>query len=352
MKATGIKLLIFTIFTAGVTYMLAAVIGNYRPFSDRYVLIAEFDDATGLLRGDLVTLAGVQVGKVRDATVEKGLALVEMAINEEVRLPKSSRIEIRYRNLIGQRVVQLIPGKGGGPYYEEGDRVPESKTDGPLDLDTVFNNLRPLVSDIAADDVNTLSKTLVEAFGAHEQDIDGILADTATLSTELANRDQQLGSLITNLNDTATALVEERDQLSRLLANFAGVTELLADRTGPLDRTLTNLNIALGDFATLFESNRPDLDRDLADLAALLQIVSRHQADLDVITRQIDDVLRATTKAQTYGEWNNLYLVSLCVDDNSGTGCSDPYASSSAEAFSDSATPGLDAIMYGATGRP
>lgn len=347
MRGTAIKLTLFTIFTASVTFMLASVIGNFSLLSSRYKLDAAFSDVTGLLNGDLVTLAGVEVGKVKAARVEKGVAIVELQIDEAVKLPRDTRIEIKYRNLIGQRVVELEPQSKGGPYFSDGDRVPVDQTKGPLDLDMVFNNLRPLVAGIEGEDVNTLTKTLVESFGRHKDDIDAVLSNTATLTGELAKRDEKIGSLLTNINTTATALSEERNELARLLTNLADVTGVLAANDGELDRVLTNLNTALGNFSTLIENNRPALDKDLEDLATLLDILVKHQRDLGQIAGNLDDTLRATARATTYGEWANLYVYSLCVDDPPGA-CGYATASSSASAFEGSDDTDLRSIIYGA----
>ena len=348
LRGTIVKLAIFTLFTATVTALLASVIGNFRPFRSRYTLEAVFGDATGLLRGDLVTLAGVNVGKVQDARAEHGRAVVALKIDNSVTLPKTTRFQIRYRNLIGQRVVQIVPGPKRAPFYKDGDRVPARMTDGPLDLDTVFNNLRPLVAGIEGEDINTLSNALVVSFGQHKADLDAIFSDTAKLTTELAARDEKVGSVVANLNETAGAIASERAQLQKLLSNFAGITKVLADNTGPLDRTLTNLNQALGDFATLIEKNRPGLDNDLRDLATLLDLVNRHQADLKQIAGSLDDVLRASARATTYGEWGNLFVFGLC---ETGPGC-DAAQPSTASAFKDSPAAEVKDILYGATGEP
>lgn len=346
MRATVIKLAIFTLFTAAVTALLASVIGNFRPFRSRYTLEAAFDDATGLLRGDVVTLAGVNVGKVRAARVERGIAIVEMVIDESVKLPKTTTIRIRYRNLIGQRVVELSPGPRKAPFYKHDDRVPITNTDGPLDLDMVFNNLRPLVEGFEGQDINTLSKALVTSFGQHKTDIDGIFADVAKITADLAARDQALSNLIGNLSTTAGAVADERMQLQRLLANFADVTEVLADNSGRLDRTLVNLDTSLGDFADLIEGNRPALDQDLKDLAVLLEILENHQGDLTQIAGSLDEVLRATARGTTYGEWGSLFVFSLCQVEIPG--CAAPQVST-ADSFSKESN-GVERVLFGASG--
>lgn len=325
MKSIAIKLAIFTVFTVSMTYLLASVIGNFNPLQGRYELEAVFEDATGLLKGDQVTLAGVTVGKVKKAEVNKGLAIVKLLIEDYVKLPRTTKIEIRYRNLIGQRVVELEPGSGRAPFFKDGDRVPVTQTEGPLDLDTVFNNLRPLVTGFSADDLNTLSETLVVSLAGRKDDVDALLANTADLTGRLAAKGTKIADLVSNINTVATTLADERDQLQKLLFNFAKLTGVLADNSGELERVLTNLDIATGELGRLLESNRPSLDRDLKDVAVLLDIVVKHQSDLAQLAANLDDVLRATARATTYGEWANLFVFSLCP--STSPGCLAPTSS-------------------------
>lgn len=342
MKSPWIKLSIFGAFTLCITVLLGAIIGNYRPFSDRYELEAAFTDATGLLKGDLVTLAGVSVGKVKETRVERGLALVRMSVDDEVRLPLSGRVVIRYRNLIGQRVVLLDPGEGKAPFFGPGDRVPVSRTEGPLDLGQVFNNLRPLLTTIEADDVNTLSNALVESFSAHKGDIDAILSDTARITEELAARDKKVASLIANVDSVSTDLAGKRADLQMLLANLSKITGTLEANSGQLDKTLTGLDAAMGQLGRLIKDNRSSLDADIKDLAALLAIVAKHQSDLDQITRGLDDTLRATARGTTNGEWMNLYVFSLCSS-------TDPACRDTSPSMSNS-TKNIGAVMGYAIG--
>lgn len=341
-RGVAIKLGLFAAFTGFVTILLASVIGNFSPFRSRYPVAAVFDDVTGLLKGDPVTLAGVTIGKVNGAHVEKGLAVVDMSIDSAVKLPKTTTVEVRYRNLIGLRVVNLDPQDGAPPYLKEGERIPVDQTQGPLDLDDVFNNLKPLLTGFNASDLNTLSKALVVSFADHKDDIDAVLADTARFFNTLAGTGDDLGSLIEGVSSVATAAADERAELERLLSALATVGTTLAGNSGELGRILTNLDVVTGDLGRLIRDNRKGLEQDLDDLAEVLGIVVEHQGDLTQILNHLDDQLRATLRAMSYGEWGNLYVYALCVDQLSPV-CDNGSTSAAARER------GLDTLFIGAT---
>ena len=312
-RTVAIKLTAFALFTGAVTLLLAASIGNFSFFKARYRVVAEFNDATGLLNNDIVTIAGVTVGKVTGLRVEKGIAVVDISVDRAIKLPRTTRVEIRYRNLIGLRVVNIDPGDGAPPYLRDGERIPTTQTEGPLDLDNVFNNLKPLLSGISGADINTLSKALVVSFAGHKDDIDAVLADTATFFNAIAGKGDELGSLVDNVAAVAGDVADERAQLERLLSSFASVAETLAGDSSALDRVLVNLNTATGELAKLIADNRGSLERDLDDLATVLNLVLEHQADLKQVANHLDDQLAGTLRAMSFGEWANLYVPAFCI---------------------------------------
>ena len=63
-----VKLLVFMVVTALATGVLAIVIGNLS-FGSKQTYRAEFVDATGLVKGDDVRIAGVKVGSVKDISI-------------------------------------------------------------------------------------------------------------------------------------------------------------------------------------------------------------------------------------------------------------------------------------------
>src|ERR687895_695928 len=124
MRGTALKLTAFTIFTIIITFWLASIIGKLSPFKDVYSLSAEFTDATGILNGDPVKIAGVPVGKVTSFSVEEGEAVVEMEIEGDVEIPTNSTFDIKFLNLLGQRVINILPAEvPGTEVYDDGDTV-------------------------------------------------------------------------------------------------------------------------------------------------------------------------------------------------------------------------------------
>lgn len=315
MRGTTIKLTAFTIFTIIVTFWLASIIGKLSPFKDTYDLKAEFTDATGILNGDPVKIAGVPVGKVTSFQVEDGKAIVTMQIEGDVEVPTNSTFDIKFLNLLGQRVLNINPAEApSSEVYAEGQTVPETQTTPALDLSVVFNNLRPLIQSTNPEDINTVSRTLLAVFKGREDEFAGILGNLGNLTETLSGRDQRLARLVSDLDDLTKILNRRSGDIQVGLRNFTEFMESLADVTPRIERVVDQLNTTADKFGGIVARNRSNLDQELADLKTLLDIVNDELGPLDRVAKNLKEVLLATARSQGYGKWWNLYVVNLCPE--------------------------------------
>lgn len=315
MRGTAIKLTVFTVFTILITYGLASIIGNISLFADNYQVKALFTDATGVLRGDLVKIAGVTVGKVTDFQVQGGNALVSMEVNGDISLPENVSVDIKFRNLLGQRIINIErPDLPSTETLEEGDVIPITQTTPALDLSVVFNNLRPLIQTTNPEHINTVARAVLDIFKGREQDLEGILHNLGELSTTLSAGGQRFSRLITNLDELAKLLNRESGNLKVGVDRFTELMEALAEVTPTLKRAIAQLDVASTDFARFLVNNRTNISRDLRDLAAVLDIVDNNLSSLDRVAKNLKEVLLATARSQSYGEYWNLYVVNLCPE--------------------------------------
>ena len=315
MRGTGLKLGAFTIFTIFVTVWLASLIGKVSFFSDNYVINAIFTDATGVLNGDPVKIAGVEVGKVTGFEVHGGEARVTLELQGDIEVPENVIADIKFRNLLGQRVVNLVrPEDSSGEMLEEGGTIPVENTRPALDLSVVFNNLRPLIQTTRPEDVNTVARAVVKIFKGREGSLEGVLGNVGELTQTLADRDQRLARLVTKLNKVTTILNGQSGSIRTGVEEFADFMEGVAEVTPELERTVDQLTDASTRFGSIVRRNRSNLDQELADLATLLQIVEDNLGPLNRIAKHLKEVVLATARTQSYGKWWNLYVVNFCPE--------------------------------------
>lgn len=315
LRVVLVKLIVFAVLTMFVTGLLAAVIGNIQPFTDFYRVDAEFTDATGLLKADVVKIAGVNVGKVEGAEVRGDKALVHMSVRKDVTLPATVRAAIRYRNLVGQRMVVLAraPGAAERPSLPKNGKakIPVAQTSPAFDLGVVFNNLQPVLQSLNPEDANVVARAVVQIFSGRETELQTMIADLADLATTLGDRGPVVAKLITNLNVVVSNLAQHDGELRSILSSFDAVLTALSSRSTELARAVTNLGDASNGLADIVQGNRPALDQAIGQLAAVLDVVAKRKSELDATLKALPNTTHALNRATTYASFTNLNIVCL-----------------------------------------
>ena len=76
-----------------------------------YPLIARFNRTDGLLVGDVVRLAGMDVGKVVDAKLDDNFkAILTLEIKDDILVPDDSSASIVSSGLMGPKYIEIEPG--------------------------------------------------------------------------------------------------------------------------------------------------------------------------------------------------------------------------------------------------
>lgn len=317
-----IKLIAFTIVTVIVTVWLASTIGNFRLFARPYELKAAFADTSGLLRGDVVKAAGVTVGRVDGISVDRGIAVVTMSIDEDALLPDNLGAEVRYRNLIGQRMITLVPAPGVDPTgdFRSGDEIPLERTQSAFDLSVLFNGLRPLIRSTNPDDINLVARELTAALSGRGDDLEQFLANVATISETIASKDAELTQLLDGVNVVTEDLAGRDAQLRRTLASFSNFLGDLERSRGELDKALVTLDDAAAKIENLIERNDKNITASIDDLAILLDAVNDRREDLRGAVEALPAFLAGIERVTSYGQWQNIHLVHACKDDKGTCG--------------------------------
>jgi phospholipid/cholesterol/gamma-HCH transport system substrate-binding protein len=328
LRSVILKLAIFTAITLALTGLLASVIGNIQPFTRFYDVKAEFSDVTGLLNTDVVKVAGVTVGKVSGSKVDidertgKARAVVTMAIKTFVDIPRSARAAIKFRNLLGQRMIVITRDEEApqSPLLPKDGKatIPLAQTFPAFDLGIVFNNLRPVLATLDPADVNTVSRALVRVFGGREQRVQRMVSDLADIAEALGSRGAVVTELVDNLGGVAKAVASKDAELRSTIDSLDEIVRTLGDRSDELARAADNLGVASEGTAQVIKANRPGLDATIDKLAAILEVVDRNRAELDATLRNLPSTVHALSRATTYGTWVNLNIV--CLNDLCGSG--------------------------------
>lgn len=305
------KLLVFIVVTTVATSLLVITIGNIS-FAKSKEYKAEFVDATGVVNGDDVRVAGVKVGTVEDVeVVDRTRALVTFTVDEDTPVTGATNAAIRYRNLVGQRYLSLTQEIGDAAPLEEGATIPVSQTSPALDLTVLFNGFKPLFQALSPSDLNQLSYEIVQVFQGEGGTLEGLLANTASVTSTLADRDQVIGELIDNLNQVLDHLGDRDEQLSRLITTFRTFVGGLKDDRKAILGSLDQISALSVQTADLVSGIRKPFVDDVHQLRRFAGAVDANKAELDRALQVLPIKLEKVGRTAIYGSWFNFYLCSF-----------------------------------------
>ncbi|MFF3957899.1 MCE family protein [Streptomyces sp. NPDC001890] len=303
------KSIVFILVTVLATTVLALSIAN-TSVGDTTTYRARFTDATGLVVGDSVRIAGVKVGQVESIRVaDKRLAEVGFAVRKGRKLPASVTASIKYLNMVGQRYIDLDQGAGPvGRSFAAGATIPVSRTTPALDLTQLFNGFQPLFEGLSPPDVNQLAGSIVQVLQGEGGTVDSILSHVGSLTGTVAAKDKVIGEVIKNLN-TVLKTVNDReagfddlvDTLQKLVTGFSG------DRK-PLGKAVTAMGALTTVTADLLEDGRAPLKSDIKQLGRLSDQLGKGTPQIESFLQKTPAKMAAISRLTSYGSWLNLYL--------------------------------------------
>jgi phospholipid/cholesterol/gamma-HCH transport system substrate-binding protein len=306
-----VKSAVFIVVTVLATALLALTITNGRVGSGHHFK-AVFSDVTSLNTGDDVRMAGVRVGQVTSISVSsRRQATIGFSVEKDVRLARTVTATIRYRNLIGQRYVQLDEGTGSlDAPLAAGATIGIEHTQPALDLTVLFNGFQPLFQGLDPASINQLSGEIIQVFQGEGPTIDNLLAQTASLTNTLATKDQVIGEVIDNLNAVLTTVNQHGAQLTNLVGTLQRfVSGLSADRDA-LANAITGIGGLTTDVGGLLEQARAPLQVSITQLQQLSANLSSSDA-LNSFLQTLPTKLTTVGRTASYGSWLNFYVCSI-----------------------------------------
>jgi phospholipid/cholesterol/gamma-HCH transport system substrate-binding protein len=305
--ASLVKLGIFAVVTLLLTGVLAQTIGNIT-FTPVRTYKAIFSDVTGLLASTDVRVAGIKVGQIESVKIfQTKQAEVTFTVDKRINIPRTSRAEIKYLNLVGGRFLTIEEGPGSAILPNNGV-IPITQTKPALDLDVVLNGFKPLFKALNPPDVNRLAFEIITTLQGEGGTINDLLLQTASLTNTIADKDALIGDVISNLN-TVLATVDARDnQLDQLIVQLQRLFSGLATDRQAIGDSLSGIDVLTGDVAGLLKDIRPSLKPDIDRLGSLASTLASQKGDLAKQIQDLPQRVNTITRTATYGSWFNFFL--------------------------------------------
>jgi phospholipid/cholesterol/gamma-HCH transport system substrate-binding protein len=309
---SAFKFAIFGLVCVVLLVGLAVRIGNISLFSSRHTVNAELTDVTGLAGGDTVNIAGVSVGQVSSIGVQHGHATISMSINNTVTLRRSTDVGMRWHNVIGQKEIELYPGKNGA-VLADGATIPLNHDVTDASINSFLNSLGPVLSSINPSEANAFVENVSGALEGDTAQINQLINSGAAVSTTVQALDGQVGSIIGNLDQVLTALASRSGDIDSLVSNLQTVSSALASKNTLLDQVVGNLSSVATDLAGLIGNNHNTITSTIDNLQAVAADIQNNQTNLSNSLSTLGTGLAPYIQISQWGQWFAVETIYTCL---------------------------------------
>jgi phospholipid/cholesterol/gamma-HCH transport system substrate-binding protein len=268
-----------TVAVAAVVIAVVAVAIIVLNGGSSYTVRAVFTNASQIVNGDQVEVAGNSVGSVTDVSLTpNGQAQLTLQINDSNYQPlrRGTQATVRLTSLSGiaNRYIDLRLGPGTAPTIPSGGVIPTTNTTSAVDLDELFNtldaNTRKGLQNVIQGSASQYAgqgkaiqaawqylnpavasaSVLFSEINRDTAKFTRFITKTSSLVTDLASRSGSLSGLVSNLSTTMGALAAQKTALGQSVQRLPGFMRLA-------NTTFVNLRQALDELTPLVDASKP-----------------------------------------------------------------------------------------------
>ena len=244
---------------------------------------ANFTDAGGLVPGDRVQVAGIEVGNVEHVELDGKQVLVTFTVKEGIQLGEETSAAIKTNTVLGRRSLALTPSGTGKLTKDE--PIPVDRTTAPYSLNDALGDLSAEVHDLDTKQVNealdVLSTALKDTPAPLRETLDGV----TRLSKALNDRDQSLRDLLTKAQGVTKILADRGDQINALLLDGNDLLGALELRRSAISELITNISGVSQQLSGLVHDNEEQIGPTLEKLNSVTALLIRNK---DNLSRALD----------------------------------------------------------------
>lgn len=258
------------------------VVGVGQSFTSVPMLMArpsyygQFTDTGGINKGDKVRIAGMDVGKIEDLSIDGDHILMKFSIGTES-IGTQSLLTIRTDTLLGKKVLE-IEARGNQP-LRPGGTLPLGQSTTPYQIYDAFLDVTKAATgwdiDTVKKSLHVLSETIDQTYPQLSPALDGV----AKFSDTLGKRDEELKHLLAQANQVASVLGDRSQQVDRLLVNAKTLLAAFNDRGRAIDALLSNVAAFSTQVQGLINDN-PNLNHVLEQLRTVSGVLEERKEDL------------------------------------------------------------------------
>jgi phospholipid/cholesterol/gamma-HCH transport system substrate-binding protein len=325
-----IKVVIFTLLCVLMFVMLYNTMTNVVE-GDRQTWKARFTSVSGLRPGDDVRVAGVKVGRVESVEViDNNQAQVTFQLQDEQKVYPSTRLALRYQNLLGQRYLSLTAGAERGTPLSADHELGVGMTDPGFDLTALLNGFKPIFDTLQPGEINKFANNIIAVLQGQGPSVASLLKQTAETAKFLADRDQVFTQVLDNLTPVLQNLASKSGEFDATVQQLTQLMSGLSAQRETFASSIDTLGSLVGTTSSLLQEIRPSVKYDVHQLRITAGILAKNRQRVGNAVDALPVVFGGLARAGSYYSALNIYFCNFAVDAGLGPiwigGSGGPYS--------------------------
>jgi phospholipid/cholesterol/gamma-HCH transport system substrate-binding protein len=269
---------------------------------------AEFTESAGLQSGDLVTVAGVEAGRVDSVELEGDHVLVGFTVTDAW-VGDRTMASIEVKTLLGAKYLALDP-QGDAELAADGV-IPRDRTASPFDVVEAFNGLSGTIDALDTDQLAESLTTLSDTFRGTAPEVRGALDGLSRLSRTIASRDEEIRRLLGGTQNLSAVLADRNGEFERLLEDGNLLLAEVQRRKDAISALLDGTRELSTQLRGLVADNTEELRPTLEALDRVAATLERNRDALAAGIRDEAPFVRVFANAVGNGRWFDNYICGL-----------------------------------------
>lgn len=211
-------------------------------FSKQIVYYAVYEDVTGLIESNPVSLNGVNIGQVKNISFmpdQSGRILVESIVRKDILIPDDSYSVITGMSLTGTREIILELGDSDN-YLQSGDTLPsKQQTSIQEEVSQLVLPIQQRAEDlfVQIDSVMVIFQSIfnentrsniVQSFESIQNTLYTVESSTMRLDNTLEEETTRIRNIMSNTESITENLRDNNELLTNVMQNFSSISDSIA----------------------------------------------------------------------------------------------------------------------------
>ena len=278
------------------------IIGGGRTYS------AYFTEAAGLIPGNQVKVAGVNVGDVTAVGLDGAKVKVSFRV-KDAWIGDASTVSISIRTLLGDKYLAVDPL--GTTNQDPHQTIPLTRTTAPLDVTEALSGLATRTGQIDTAQLANSFEAIAKTFQDTPADVRKAADGLSAIAQTMADRDTDLAKLLQGSKKLSGTLAGQSQQYTALLRDGDLLLGELQTRRDAIHALLVGTEDLSAQLSGLVKDDDQQLSETLRELDRVTSVLQRNQANLDKALALVGPYYRLIGNTLGNGRWLDTYVCGL-----------------------------------------